>query len=115
MLVHVEPSVDTWIWKALAYATSQVNLHPLRVAELAGPPGAGVAVECRPCGRTGVLDRGRGGRPALRRVGGAAARCSAADGAVYLERWPRRSAAPTTRRTGPSCWRGWSSTGTRGA
>src|SRR6266540_4730246 len=25
MLVHVEPSVDTWIWKALAYATSQVS------------------------------------------------------------------------------------------
>jgi len=25
MLVQVDPSMDTWIWKALAYATSQIS------------------------------------------------------------------------------------------
>ncbi len=64
---------------------AQVDLEPLRVAERAGPAGAGVAVD-RVGGRVGRALGGRGGgRVVQRRVGGVAGGAGAAGGPVDLE------------------------------
>ncbi|CAM5609205.1 hypothetical protein STENM36S_09028 [Streptomyces tendae] len=66
---------------------AEVDPHPLRVGGLAGPAGAGVAVEGRGGRCPGVLDGGGGGGSALRGVGrvARAARGAAAGGAEDLE------------------------------